>query len=158
MSNDGCTNENTDRFSIVMRKQTKLIVHPVASIVTMVRVVSRVPGSRQENQRTNQKANIVEKNRICAHIFFLPFSRLDHSQLLTSSVHILNKAGVHMLHKHIVVGEVGVNFLTSLPILFLQNSCNCRKSGKQFNCRFTLLQNFNCISAVHQAAYTFFLS
>ena len=49
MSNDGCTNENTDRFSIVMRKQTKLIVHPVASIVTMVRVVSRVPGSRQEN-------------------------------------------------------------------------------------------------------------
>ena len=110
MSNDGCTNENTDRFSIVMRKQTKLIVHPVASIVTMVRVVSRVPGSRQENQRTNQKANIVEKNRICAHIFFsLPFSRLDHSQLLTSSVHILNKAGVHMLHKHIVVGEVGVN-------------------------------------------------
>ena len=49
MSNDSCTNENTDRFSIVMRKQTKLIVHPVASIVTMVRVVSRVPGSRQEN-------------------------------------------------------------------------------------------------------------
>ena len=33
MSNDGCTNENTDRFSIVMRKQTKLIVHPVASIM-----------------------------------------------------------------------------------------------------------------------------
>jgi len=51
MSNDayGCTNENSDRFSIVMRKQTKLIVNPVASIVTMVRVVSRVPGSRQEN-------------------------------------------------------------------------------------------------------------
>ena len=49
MSNDGCTNESTDRFSIVMRKQTQLIVHPAASIVTMVRVVSRVPGSRQEN-------------------------------------------------------------------------------------------------------------
>ena len=49
MSNDGCTNENTDRFSIAMRKQTKLIVHPVVSIVTMVRVVSRVPGSRQQN-------------------------------------------------------------------------------------------------------------
>ena len=49
MSKDGCTNENTDWFCIVMRKQTKLIVHPVASIVTMVRVVSRVPGSRQEN-------------------------------------------------------------------------------------------------------------
>ena len=81
---------------------------------------------------------------MCTHFFSLPFSRLDHSQLLTSSVHILNKAGVHMLHKHIVVGEVGVNFLTSLPILFLQNSCNCSKSGKQFNCRFTLLQNFNC--------------
>ena len=49
MSNDGRTNENADRFSIVMRKQTMLIVHPVASIVTMVRVVSRVPGSRQQN-------------------------------------------------------------------------------------------------------------
>ena len=113
MSNESCTNENKDRFSIVLRKQTKSIfVHTVACIVTMVHPLACIVTTAGVEYQSQGRRTSVQTIRLIllrkteyVHIFFCLDLTISNFKLVC----IFNKTCVHMLHKHTTMwlGKLG---------------------------------------------------